>query len=91
VQNDYNKMSLKRSAKFSFKASSPDTIRFINDLISKNTHSKTRKALNLAYSLMFGLIASQYVPSKYSKMTLSLLTLALYVIGRKIGNENERI
>jgi hypothetical protein len=82
-------MSATRSVRFSRKISSPDTLMFINDLIKKNTHSKTRKALNLVYSAMFSLIASQYVPSKYSKITIGILTIVLYFIGRKIGNQNE--
>lgn len=82
-------MLTRKSVNSSLPLTRPETVDFINQLIEKNTHSKTKKILNLVYSLMFGLIASKYIPSKYPKTVMSVIALLMYIIGRKIGNRDD--
>ena len=82
-------MISRNSPSFSLKSVNPETVEFINQLIHKNTHSKTKKVMNLVYSVMFGLIASKYLPTKYPKMVMAALALLMYVVGRKIGGKYE--
>lgn len=45
----------------------------------------------MVYSIMFGLIASKYIPSRYPKTVMGILAFVMYVIGKKIGEKNENI
>ena len=44
--------------------------------------------MNFIYSIMFGLIASKYLPSKHPKTVMGIIAFGMYLIGEKIGNKN---
>lgn len=80
-----------KPANLSIKTVNIETIEFINQLIYKNTHSKTKKVMNFIYSIMFGLIASKYLPSKHPKTVMGIIAFGMYLIGEKIGNKNQTV